>query len=81
MKNRGFLGLSLGIYTKLYYSTMETFPICTNLHFKNQRKNRGNLLQGRFFCGILEQNRVKIRSDLHKSTIILQIYENTTINE
>ena len=81
MKNRAFLGLALGICTKLYYSTMETFPNCTNLHFKNRRKMKQNLLQGLFFCGILEQNRVKTRLGLHKSTIILQIYKNTTIKK
>ena len=81
MKNERFMAESLANCTKSEISTMETFPNCTKLHLKNRIKNEENLLQGLFFCGILEQNRVKTRLGLHKSTIILQIYKNTTIHE
>ena len=75
MKNERFMTDYLANYTKSEISTMETFPNCTKLHLKNRIKNEENLLQGLFLCGILEQNRIKSCSDLHNSTIYLQIYK------
>jgi len=73
MKNQPQKPPYLAIYTKSDISTMETIPNCTKLHCYFRRKITQNQLHVRFFCGILEQNRMKKRAVLYISIMNLPI--------
>jgi hypothetical protein len=75
IENHPERGRLWAVFTKSDILTMETIPNCTNLHAKKERKNLQNLLQDRFFCDILEQNRAKIRAYLYISLVDLPLHK------